>query len=461
VDAGVLYYIRARLSQAADAAALAGARSLSRGADIGAQTTSAQTVAANFFNANFPNGFWSCTVTYSPAAVWQDTTNSKIRYVKFTATATVPHYFMTALGFPSSTISSSATAARRDANLMMVLDRSGSMKNAIDQLVASALWFVGQFAPGRDKVGLVAFGGTYDLIKPTLTSIPTVNSAIQTLTSSTVGGTTNHSQPLWVAYQALAEANEPGALNAIVFFTDGQPNTVLADWSTKDGTTQNLRSPSNCNNGTTGSGSTLKYKPVVGYILTYSNNTIAGLFYSKDGGYPPYLPNSTTGPDTNYTAYESNAYDTGESGNNTGVKLPMVKSGCAFSSSTSNVASDFYQIPTKDYYGNATTAGYKSVTLTSIDGTNMTAAAYNAGDNAAARMRAGTLNGIVPLIDTIALSTTGATPETTYMKRLANTTDSGTYDSSKPAGLYKYVSTVADLQSAFVQIASQILHLSM
>ena len=310
-DLGVAYYLTARLSQAADAASLAGARSLARGANLNSQIASAQSVAEAFFNANFPNGFWGCTTSFSAPSVWEDPNNSKIRYVKFSASATMPLYFMRALGIPTTTLGTSATAARRDANIMIILDRSGSMKNAISQLVTSANWFVGQFAVGRDKVGLVTFGGTYNLIKPTFTftTSPTnVPATISTLTSSTVAGTTNHSQPLWVAYQALAEANEPGALNAIVFFTDGQPNTVLADYNTPcingicNASGSNLKNASTCNNDYTGSGSNKIYLPVIGYALTYTYNTIGGLFYSK-AAYPPYQPTSTSGPGSSYTAY--------------------------------------------------------------------------------------------------------------------------------------------------------------
>jgi hypothetical protein len=121
-------------------------------------------------------------------------------------------------------------------------------------------------------------------------------------------------------------------------------------------------------------------------------------------------------------------------------------------------------IPTSDYYGNLTTSPtqYKAVTLTSFNGTNLTAAAFNAGDYAAQRMRSGALGSptaIVPLIDTIGLND-GYAIDSGYMNRLANTVNSTIYDSTKPTGIYVYATSTADLQSAFVQIASQILHLS-
>jgi hypothetical protein len=142
----------------------------------------------------------------------------------------------------------------------------------------------------------------------------------------------------------------------------------------------------------------------------------------------------------------------------------VTNGGCSFYSNVQNVASDFTQIPTSDYYGNLTSAAtkYKSVTLTSFDGTNLTAAAFNAGDYAAQRMRAGALGtptAIVPLIDTIGLND-GYAIDSVYMNRLANTVNSPIYNSAYPTGIYQYATSTADLQSAFVQIASQILHLS-
>jgi Flp pilus assembly protein TadG len=455
-DVGLLYLLKARLSQAVDAGALAGARSLARGEDLASQIASATATANKFFSANFPNNYWGCTVGTPSIAVTEDN-NYKTRYVTINASITAPLHFLRALGFNTINLNASGQAARRDANIMIILDRSGSMSGAVAQLVASANWFLGQFAVGRDKVGLVTFGGTYNLIKPTTSfkSNPTnVPAAISTLTSSTVAGTTNHAQPLWVAYQALAENNEPGALNAIVFFTDGQPNTITADWSTK------MSTIANCNNGKTSG----VWNPVIGYALTYSNGTTTGGLFGTKTLLPPYQPGSTAAG-TVLTSYVSTAYDTSDSTFNTERIALANSSGCNFWSNAQYISYDLNGIPSSDYYGNLTAAAtkYKAVNLNSFNATNLTAAAFNAGDYAAQRMRAGALNSIVPLIDTIALTTIGVPPETAYMKRLANTVDSGSgfYNSTKPTGIFVYASGPSDLQNAFAQIASQILHLSL
>jgi uncharacterized membrane protein len=54
IDAGFLYAVRARLSSATDAAAIAAARSLSKGLSMSEQEGSAVARAESFFAANFP-----------------------------------------------------------------------------------------------------------------------------------------------------------------------------------------------------------------------------------------------------------------------------------------------------------------------------------------------------------------------------------------------------------------------
>ena len=60
IDVSTLYIVRAKMYEAADAAALAGARGLGQGPDIGTQTSNAQAAATKFFNANFQAAFSDC-----------------------------------------------------------------------------------------------------------------------------------------------------------------------------------------------------------------------------------------------------------------------------------------------------------------------------------------------------------------------------------------------------------------
>jgi Flp pilus assembly protein TadG len=461
IDGGIAFFLKARLSQAMDAASLAGARSLARGVDTTAQTNNAITTAQNYFSANFPSNFWGCTVTTPSVSVTEGTgANIHVRYVQVTGNVTTPLYFLRVLGLTSASLTSTATAQRRDVNVMIVLDRSGSMAPGISELVADANWFVNQFAEGRDYVGLVTFGGTYYMIQPS-SSFSAVPTAISTLTSTTVYGTTDHAQPLWQAYKALANLDQPASLNVLVFFTDGEPNTIYANWGPY------LKDYKTCGNGPT-TGPPLN--PVLGYALVYSDNKTMGGLFANTTIMPPFpgMDALTPSPDTTGTDYVNTAYDLSDSS----ITTTTTYKSCAYESNVENVASDFTQIPPLDYYGNATnptntrptdcptcSSQYKSVTLTSFTATNLLAAAFNAGDSAGQRWRMGVINTIVPLVDCIALND-GSPIDSVYMSRLANTTSSTIYNNQVPTGLYVYATSTSDLAPAFQAIASQILHLS-
>ncbi len=461
IDGGIAFFLKARLSQAMDAASLAGANSLARGINDAAQTANAQATAQNFYYANFPSHFWGCTVPAPTVTVTLGTgANVNVRYVQVTGSVTTPLYFLRVLGLTTASLSSTATAQRRDVNLMVVLDRSGSMSPGIAELVASSTWFVNQFAQGRDEVGLTTFGGTYYMIQPSNNFKPSVTNAIGTLNSGNVYGTTDHAQPLWQTYKALAALGEPAALNVIVFFTDGEPNTIFADWSSY------LVNHATCGNGPKTGGP--PWNQLLGYALVYSDNSTMGGLFANTTLMPPFGGGDSLSPGTVGTAYVNTAYDS----NDSGITTKTTYTGCNYESSVTSVSSDFTQIAAYDYYGNATnpaanppldcpscTNQYKGVNLKNFNATNLLAAAFNAGDSASQRWRQGVINNIVPLVDSIALND-GSPIDSVYMSRLANTTGSTSYNNQAPAGNYYYITSTSQLQPAFMAIASQILHLS-
>src|SRR5215472_6860106 len=59
VDVGCMYMIKARLSSAVDAAALAAGRSVNLANSIATARTNATTAANQFFAANFPSGYFN------------------------------------------------------------------------------------------------------------------------------------------------------------------------------------------------------------------------------------------------------------------------------------------------------------------------------------------------------------------------------------------------------------------
>jgi Flp pilus assembly protein TadG len=445
IDGAILYLIQAKLSAAVDAAALAGARSLSAGLTLASQTASAEATAQTYFTANFPTGIWR---TYNPVFTSSVTqTSLKIRTVAVQVTVTAPLYFMNILGHSQSSISASSQASRRDVNMMLVLDRSSSMASAgvCGTMVASAQNFVNRFTNGRDTIGLITFTGSSSLdYAPTvnfLSNTPSLPTVIGTLVC---GGNTGSAEALWLAYQQLISINEPGALNLIVFFTDGLANGVTAAYPKKlqtdvrwnsASTAQVSTPPSSC----TGAG------PFTGFIAQWANWVSPG----PTNGIFNQTSTSITDPNENL------------------ISAP----GCAFISNSQNVRQDIAYVPTTDIYGNQT-IGYTTVAsdyytsgpytgqLRVDTPSSIQHVSANAADNAAARIRADT--SFTPVIYCIGLGGTVTTGQVdpVFLNRVANTPQSSSYNSSQASGIYVYAPTAAELASAFETVVSQILRLS-
>jgi Mg-chelatase subunit ChlD len=428
VDGSSLYIVRARLSQAVDAAVLAGAQSLNVGENISSQTASATAFATKYFYANFPTGLWG---TSSPSVSVSVTQNdaTHLRQVAMTASVTAPLYFMKILNFSSSTVQISATASRRDINVMLVLDRSGSMVDAgaIPSLQSAATEFVNQFASGRDKVGLeVMGGGTYMAYSPSV-NFETDSPNVPTLIGELVGGgATNTSQALWLAYQQLVNLNEPGALNVIVLFTDGRPTAFTGSFP--------ISSKSSCTSKT-------NKTAAITYYVNNSQNPVAnaGLFQYLDTSITDVSTEGRVIADSSGCAYNNNQ---------------------VWSATAENVTKDISAFPSQDIYGNGTATGYQPVTLTAVSNTaTVDATSINAADSAATRIRADA--NLIPVIYTIGLGGTSIyPPETSFMQRISNDPASSTFNSAEPAGLYVYSPDYTQLQAAFETIASQLLRLS-
>jgi Flp pilus assembly protein TadG len=126
IDTARGYMVKSRLSQALDAAALAGAKSLlgdTRDDDI-----------RMFFAANFDADALSATV--SGPQIYADTTKNTVR---LTATATIDTTLMSVLGFTTMTVAAEATAIRaiNGLDVVMSIDVSGSMCSPCSKIQAA------------------------------------------------------------------------------------------------------------------------------------------------------------------------------------------------------------------------------------------------------------------------------------------------------------------------------------
>ena len=125
IDGAIAYAVKAKLSSACDAAALAAARSLSRGLTLGAQSDAAVARANSFFDANMPTGVLMTSNKNVTVAVAES--GYRTRTVTVRGSVRAPVFFMSILGFGGATVNAVGQASRRDVNLILVLDHSASM----------------------------------------------------------------------------------------------------------------------------------------------------------------------------------------------------------------------------------------------------------------------------------------------------------------------------------------------
>ncbi len=438
-DCGMLYLTRTKLSAAVDAAVLAGARSLNRGLDLDSQRDSAEATAIEFFNANFPAGTLASSNTTFEIDVTQ--TGTRTRVVTMTASTDAPLYFLRALHQDWTTLRVGAQASRRDVNLILLMDRSGSIASAgaENQVRGSAKIFVDKFAEGRDRLGMVSFSGPYYVDFPYgmdfKTRTPT--DLFEAIDALNFDGNTGTAQALWQGYQQIVTINEVGALNVIVFFTDGRPTALTADFPVK--TNPPL---STCTS------TTAKF----------------GFISAPIGSYPP------TG--TTWGVMKTNATST------THYEWTVApdSSGCYYNSGSGSdlekrarMRQDIAYIPDTDRNNINIRTGYLSPDLYTtapyagkvrVDSPRaLRYAANNLADNTATRIRTDAT--LTPFIYTLGLGGTSSEPiDHDLLRRIANDPASPTYTSTQPTGIYVYAPTTAQLTDAFVKIASEILRLT-
>lgn len=501
IDVGVMYSAASRLQAAVDGASLAAARALNLGETTAAQASSAQQNAINWFYANFPAANWGTSNTImntSTVQVFDDPNNPHVRNVTVTATTTVPTYFMNWFGIGSTTISATGNASRRDVVVMMVLDRSGSMNNgtvpsACQSMVTAAKLFTGQFAEGRDQIGLVSFSDNVYIHSAPTTNFQTVlgysndsGSGAGALDTIVCGGGTSTAEAISVAYNELYQTNLPGALNVIMFETDGLPNTLLMNFYDSVNNVAGLKNTSNCrdvNNKTISAGG-FKSSAVIP-SWTSGQALGAGSFFSNiPAGMVGSVASTDPGEDPSdfflllkyWTTTTANDFDS--------TSYITTASGCAFDAThvTGNPA-DLLWFPTTDVFGNQLNPSnaFQPVTMSGnyVQGSNWSNyhnAVLNATDNAAYQART---NPTLPVyFFGIGLGgDPGAPPDYILMQRMANDPNGDNYNtppnylpcaqeptcvyySNQPQGTFIFSANSAALSQAFLSISSQVLRLS-
>jgi Flp pilus assembly protein TadG len=498
VDVGILYAAKARLQSSVDGAALAAARALNLGDSPTQQQTNAQQNALNWFYANFPSGNWATTNTQMTLSSVQFTTTANVRSVQVTASTHVPTYFMRWFNVNFTTISATGQASRRDVVIMMVMDRSGSMNsnNGCANMIAAAKLFTGQFAAGRDQIGMVEFGDTAWVDTAPTTSFQTVlgyknnsGSAAGLIDTIVCGDNTNTPQALSLGYNEIYKTNLPGAFNILMFFTDGIPNSLTLNF------TNVMLGTSGCQDS---KGKSVSSVGTVKWAKSPPSWTPGWTFGS--GYYTTSIPAGPIGiiasDDPNGSgSYGVRQYEgVSQSNTNHGTLTSAEAPGCSFPSNEENYVNDFQQLPPKDVWGNSLVENsYNSLTTnasgnivlsavadngTPLSGNNLIFhyAARNAADEAAQQARS---NATLPVtIFGVGLGGTSlAPPGYDFMQRITNDSNADLYNNpplypacstettcaswpSQPQGTFIFSTSPSQLSDVFLQMSSQILRLA-
>jgi von Willebrand factor type A domain len=324
-------------------------------------------------------------------------------------------------GYNNLPVRVTAQSVRRDVNIAMVLDRSGSLavSRSCTPMKDAATAFSDRFAEGRDNMSLVTFATSVFNNFPIANNFKTAaNNVPSEIATIDCGGGTNMSGGLWLGYEQLAQLRQPDALNVILLFTDGQPTAA----------------PMN-----------LPISPA-SPCVDKANRT--GVIYS-DGGwmggiFKTALPRRPVGDD---------------------FELINNSNGCAFSGNWGRVNQDLANFPDTDLNGNSL-SGYYPVRRAGgniiADMANGDAAVVNAVDNAAARIRNAAPTVTSPGLENVLIFTVGlgAGVSEDLLLRLANDKRSPIFDRTKPAGSYMFVANSDDLDEAFQRVASEVLRLA-
>ena len=534
VDTGFLYSAKARLQMAVDGSSLAAARALNLGATLQSQQTSAAQNAVNWFWANFPSGSWGTSGTvmdttgatntalgYSSPSVniFPDSSNPQLDHVNITASTNVPTWFMKWFGFGSVKITAIGNATRRAVVVMMVLDRShsmcmvgGSLVNGnnpcgasdittpCSKMIAAAKQFTGQFAQGRDYIGLITFAeNAYVTQVPSTTFQSTLGysnssgsgtgSAAGSLDNIVCDGGTNTAQAVSLGYQTLYQTGLPGALNIIMLETDGLPNTLTMNFYDSVNSVTGLKNSSNCTD-TAGKKVSQAGGFSAAHIPSWTSglalnaapfDTTAGYYSNVPAGMIGAVPSDDPGGGNGF--FVMMQYYTNSTANNYNTNKYLTSTnapGCGFAGGTYTTNPvDINWWPSHDVYGNLTNPSnaYKSVTTDGqghitqsgsnpANWTNYHNAVLNATDNAAYVARA---NATIPAyVFAIGLggNSTGGPPDPVLLQRMANDPSADQFNSTPaypacPAcatagqytGKFVYAPSSAELNSAFLVIS--------
>jgi len=439
VDSGRGYGVKARLNAAVDAASIAAARALSEGITDAERISRARDTGTRFFNMNYPPNFMGSTVS-SPTINAQRLENGRW-VVDVSATADMPTTFMRVLGRTEYDVAAQGQAIRRDLDVVLVMDTSGSLapptspSSTFPTLKNAAInSFIAKFVDGAggDRVGLVTFasGSVIDVpINKNNNRGFNRSQVVNAINALDAEGATASADGL---SKGVSELNAiPAAirssLRVILLFSDGAPNVVNGQFR-------------RANNRT-----------VTGNLYSETTNGNMTNCRSSDGACRMFPANQRNGNESWYSSV-----------NRPGVSRPEI-SHLPLTGSGSTPLTSFNNRRTLQAAGGA--SGYPH----DNSRCNVNKAARNMVENIANSARNSDIRiytiGLGNALNTLEIDFCGYTLAnergSTILKRVANAADSDPPNTNQPRGLYCHAATASDLNRCFSSIASEILRLTL
>ncbi|HME43475.1 MAG TPA: vWA domain-containing protein [Syntrophorhabdales bacterium] len=223
MEAGRWYMIRAELSKSVDAAALAGAKNISN------PYVNPLTLAQEFGQANFPTGYAGTPATGTGAAAFTASQPAN-HQIQVTGSVMALAYLARLFGVNQVTTSTSGVAKMNQVEIMLVLDRSGSMAGQPESdLKNAAITFLQFFTDTQatDKVGLISFATSVTVAFPLSNNFVTPMTAA--INAMTAVGATNTEDAIAQASGPSGFTNQTGipgnqrVQQFLILFTDGNP----------------------------------------------------------------------------------------------------------------------------------------------------------------------------------------------------------------------------------------------
>jgi Flp pilus assembly protein TadG len=233
IEGGRWFLVRAELSKSVDAGALAGANNVA--------TPFAVQLAQDFAKENYQAGYVGTPGSGSAGSVQFTASVVGTNQVSVTGKVNATPVLAQLFGVTTIPVSANGVAQKNKVEIMMVLDRSGSMGQPISKMNALKDAAVGNCndpqnagficyfkdTEADDKIGLVSFATTarvdFDLKNYFFAPISTAVTAMSPL------GATNTAEALYLAGGPQGLPNQTGIpLNQrvqqfVIFFTDGRP----------------------------------------------------------------------------------------------------------------------------------------------------------------------------------------------------------------------------------------------